>query len=66
IQSFIKQHNTDPTNNLNIINLLRCPIHGSKIELSVDRKKAISKNNGIYYPIENGIPIMISSEARTL
>lgn len=66
IARFLQLHKADPGNNLNIATLLRCPIHGSEIELSSDGKKAISKGNGIYYPIENGIPIMISSEARSL
>ncbi len=66
VQNFLKLHKADPTNNLNILTLLRCPIHGSEIELSSDCKKAISKGNGIFYPIENTIPIMISSEARSL
>ncbi len=66
IAKFIQLHKTNPSDNLNIITLLRCPIHGSEIELSSDGKKAISKGHGIYYPIENDIPIMISSEARSL
>ena len=66
VDTFMKSHKQDATNNLNIIPLLKCPIHGSDIELSDDKKKAISKGNGIYYPIENSIPIMIDSEHRTL
>lgn len=66
IDSFKKAHFNNPKDNLNIIPLLRCPKYGTDIELSTDKKKAISKGNGIYYPIENGIPIMITSEARDL
>lgn len=66
VETFITSHKQNPTNNLNIIPLLKCPIHGSDIELSNDNKKAISKGNGIYYPIENSIPIMIESEHRSL
>jgi len=66
LSTFKKLHKEDPNNNLNIISLLKCPKYGSDIELSNDGKKAISKGNGIYYPIENGIPIMIESEHRTL
>lgn len=66
VDSFKKAHFLNPKDNLNIIPLLRCPKYGSDIELSSDKKKAISKGNGIYYPIENGIPIMIVSEAKNL
>lgn len=66
IQSFFEQHKKNPTNNLNIVSLLRCPKYGGRVELSSDNKKVISQEAGIYYPIENDIPIMISSEASSL
>lgn len=63
LATFNKKHLSNPTDNLNIVSLLRCPKYGGEVELSSDRKRVISKGNGIYYPIENDIPIMISSEA---
>lgn len=54
VANFLKLHAADPNNNLNVVELLRCPKFGSDLELSADKTKAISKGNGIYYPIENG------------
>jgi ubiquinone/menaquinone biosynthesis C-methylase UbiE/uncharacterized protein YbaR (Trm112 family) len=66
VEKFLALHAADPNNNLNIIELLRCPKTGSSLELSADKTKAISKGNGIYYPVENGVPVMIATEARSL
>lgn len=66
IRQFLNDHQVDPNNNLNIISLLRCPMHGSPIKLSADKTKAISLGNNIYYPIIDNIPIMIVSEAKEL
>lgn len=66
IDLFVKAHKQNPFDNLNITHLLKCPIHGTTLELSSDRKKLLSKETGIYYPIENDIPILIESEARNL
>lgn len=66
IDLFKKMHALNSKDNLNIVQLLRCPKYGGEVEISTDRKKIISKDAGIYYPIENNIPIMIASEALPL
>ena len=66
LNNFINTHTVGNFDNLNVIKLLKCPISGNEVEMSPDRKKIISKTIGIYYPIEDNIPIMISSEARNL
>lgn len=66
INAFLNLHKANPGDNLNVIPLLQCPKYGGTITLSSDRKKAVSREAGIYYPIENDIPIMISSEAKSL
>lgn len=63
IDKFIRLHKLDPANNLNIIPLLRCPVSGSRLTLSENNKKLLSPEAGIYYPVEDGIPILIRSEA---
>jgi len=45
---------------------LKCPKYGGNLILSEGKDKAISVENGIYYPIVNNIPIIIESEALTL
>lgn len=60
---FRKLHKMNPADNLNIVSLLKCPKYGGDVSLSADRKRVIAEGAGIYYPIVNGVPIMISSEA---
>lgn len=49
-----------------LLEILVCPL--TKTTLIYDREKGelISKAAGLAYPIRNGIPIMLSSEAREL
>ena len=66
VQQFKELHTLNPNDNLNIIELLRCPKTGNNIQLSEDKQRAISNGAGIYYPVVDGIPIMIATEARSL
>jgi SAM-dependent methyltransferase/uncharacterized protein YbaR (Trm112 family) len=63
---FNASHNLDPTNNLNIIHILRCPVTGESLKLSDDKLSLISSKAGIRFPIVNNIPILIQSEAVSL
>jgi uncharacterized protein len=49
-----------------LLDILVCPL--TKTALIYDREKCelISKAAGLAYPIRNGIPIMLPSEAREL
>jgi len=66
IKHFLALHKADPSNNLNICALLQCPKTGTDIKLSSDHKKLVSEEAGIYYNVENNIPILIASEAHPL
>ena len=63
---FLKAHQLNPKDNMNIALLLRCPKSGKSLQLSEDRSELISLEAGLAYPVNNQIPIMISSEARSL
>lgn len=63
---FLKAHSEDPTNNLNLIHLLQCPVSGGELTLSQDQKSLVSLKAGISYPVINHIPILIASEAKPL
>ncbi len=63
VKSFLDAHKKDPSNNLNIVHLLRCPITGGEVELNNDKTKVISKEGNVFYPVINETPIMITSEA---
>ena len=63
VQNFYEAHRRDPDDNLNVQYILRCPISGGPLVLDKDRKRLISEKAGVAFPVENGIPIMIASEA---
>lgn len=66
LKKFIDSHNSTNFDNLNIVPLLKCPKYGLSLKIDETRTKAIAEEAGIYYPIVNDIPILISSEANIL
>ncbi len=60
----LSEHKT--FDNLNIISLLKCPKYGRELTISGDRKRIISLEGGVYYPVINNIPVLIASEAGSL
>ena len=49
-----------------LLDIMACPITKGPLKLSADKTKLISKGAGLAYPIRDGIPVMLESEARTL
>ena len=49
-----------------LLDILACPITKGPLKLSQDKTELISKGAGLAYPIRDGIPVMLESEARTL
>ncbi|BAP40709.1 Trm112 family protein [Pseudomonas sp. 21LCFQ02] len=49
-----------------LLDILACPICKGPLKLSDDKSELISKGAGLAYPIRDGIPVMLESEARTL
>jgi ubiquinone/menaquinone biosynthesis C-methylase UbiE/uncharacterized protein YbaR (Trm112 family) len=66
LSAFLAAHQLNPADNLNIVHLLQCPASHTALRLSEDRAELISREAGLAYPIVNQIPILISSEAKTL
>jgi uncharacterized protein YbaR (Trm112 family) len=66
IDIFKRSHKQNPSNNLNIVSLLRCPISGGPLVLDASETKLISFNANVFYPIVNGIPIVIKSQALSM
>ena len=54
--------NTDPK----LIEILVCPLTKGPLVYNKVNQELISKKAGLAYPIRNGIPIMLSDEARNL
>ncbi len=53
---------TDPK----MLELLVCPITGGTLSLNRKTQELISLKAKLAYPIRNGVPIMLASEARPL
>jgi len=49
-----------------LLDILACPITKAPLILSEDKTELISKAAGLAYPIKDGIPVMLESEARKL
>ena len=49
-----------------LLDILACPVCKGPLQLSEDKTGLISKGAGLAYPIRDGIPVMLESEARTL
>lgn len=46
--------------------LLVCPVTKGPLEFNTARTELISRSARLAYPIRDGIPILLASEARTL
>ncbi|WP_208436227.1 Trm112 family protein [Bartonella phoceensis] len=53
---------TDPK----MLELLVCPITGGTLSLNRETQELISFKAKLAYPIRDGVPIMLASEARSL
>lgn len=49
-----------------MLEALVCPLTQATLSYDADRAELVSKPAGLAYPIRNGIPIMLESEARAL
>ncbi|TMH75232.1 MAG: Trm112 family protein [Betaproteobacteria bacterium] len=49
-----------------LLDILVCPVTKSPLEYDRHRQELISRPAGLAYPIRDGIPIMLESEARRL
>jgi len=49
-----------------LLEILVCPLTKGPLEYDAKAQELISKKAGLAYPIRDGIPIMLESEAREL
>ncbi len=49
-----------------LIELLVCPVTKGPLTLNSERQELISKSARLAYPIRDGIPILLETQARTL
>ncbi|MDO4696763.1 MAG: Trm112 family protein [Neisseria sp.] len=48
------------------LDVLVCPLTKSKLEYRADKQELWSREAGLAYPIKDGIPFMLVTEAREL
>ena len=53
---------TDPK----LLEILVCPVTRTRLHYDRDKQELVSKAAGLAYPIRDGVPIMLASQARTL
>lgn len=58
--------NNIPKTSNAVLDILVCPLTGGALMLSRNKKELISKTARLAFPVRDGIPIMIASEARNL
>ena len=49
-----------------LLSILVCPVSKAPLEYDKDRDELICKASGLAYPVRDGIPVMLESEARQL
>jgi len=49
-----------------LLSLLVCPVSKAPLEYCEDTQELICKASGLAYPVRDGIPVMLESEARQL
>jgi uncharacterized protein len=53
---------TDPR----LLEILVCPVTRTRLHYDRERQELVSKAAGLAYPVRNGVPVMLASEARQL
>jgi uncharacterized protein len=53
---------TDPK----LLEILVCPLTKSLLRYDRDKQELVSRTAGLAYPIRDGVPVMVPSEAREL
>ena len=53
---------TDPR----LLELLVCPVTKTRLQYDAEKQELISRSARLAYPVRDGLPVMLESEARTL
>ncbi|MEM9256978.1 MAG: Trm112 family protein [Pseudomonadota bacterium] len=49
-----------------LLGILVCPVSKAPVEYDEDKNELICKASGLAFPVRDGIPVMLESEARQL
>ena len=56
----------DPEINVRMLELLACPLTKGPLSWDAERRELVSKSAGLAYPVRDGIPVLLPSEARAI
>ncbi len=59
-------HATAPEIDRRLLESIVCPLTRSVLSFDAERMELVSRQAGLAFPIRDGIPIMLESEARSL
>lgn len=49
-----------------LLAMLVCPVTKAPVEYDEEKQELVCRASGLAYPVRDGIPVMLESEARTL
>jgi len=49
-----------------LLSILVCPVTKAPLEYDEEKQELVCRASGLAYPIRDGIPVMLESEARVL
>lgn len=49
-----------------LLSILVCPVSKAPLEYDKEKQELVCKASGLAYPVRDGIPVMLESEARQL
>ena len=49
-----------------LLSILVCPVSKAPVTYDADKQELVCRASGLAYPIRDGIPVMLESEARPL
>ncbi|MDG1944927.1 MAG: Trm112 family protein [Halioglobus sp.] len=49
-----------------LLSILVCPVSKAPVEYDQEKEELICRASGLAYPVRDGIPVMLESEARQL
>lgn len=49
-----------------LLSLLVCPVTKAPLEYDPEKQELVCRASGLVYPVRDGIPVMLESEARQL
>lgn len=51
---------------IKLLELLVCPVTKGRLEYNREKQELVSRSARLAYPVRDGLPIMLETEARTL